>query len=80
MHGFLAAKKISEQDVAKIDVPVLVAVGSDDDVGGRPEPLAALMDQGESLVIEGRDHMRATGDKQFKQGVLNFFKRVYPAG
>ncbi|WP_424983060.1 alpha/beta fold hydrolase [Maritalea sp. S77] len=73
-------QKISEQDVAKIDVPVLVAVGSEDEVGGRPEPLAALMDRGESLVIEGRDHMRATGDKQFKEGVLDFFKRVYPAG
>lgn len=72
-------QKITEEDVAKIDVPVLVAVGSDDDVGGRPEPLAALMAQGESLVIEGRDHMRATGDKQFKEGVLDFLKRVYPA-
>lgn len=71
-------QRITEDDVSAIKVPVLVAVGSDDEVGGRPEPLAALMEQGESLVIDGRDHMRATGDKQFKQGVLSFLERHYP--
>jgi len=72
-------QKISEDDVRKIKMPVLVAVGSEDVVGGRPEPLADLMEKGESMVIEGRDHMRATGDKQFKQGVLSFFSKQYPA-
>lgn len=72
-------QRITEEDISKIEAPVLVAVGSDDEVGGRPEPLAALMENGESLVIEGRDHMRATGDKQFKEGVLSFLERHYPA-
>lgn len=67
--------KISEDDIRKIVVPALVAVGSEDDVGGDPEPLAALMPQGEAFVIERRDHMRATGDAQFKKGVLAFLQR-----
>jgi len=68
---------IGKEDIAKISMPVLVAVGSEDAVGGRPEPLAGLMPNGDALVIEGRDHMRSTGDPQFKAGVLDFFSRVY---
>jgi len=71
-------QRITEENISKIELPVLVAVGSEDEVGGRPEPLAALLKQGESYVIEGRDHMRATGDKQFKQAVLSFLERQYP--
>ncbi|UJQ95344.1 alpha/beta fold hydrolase [Mariluticola halotolerans] len=67
--------RISADDVKKISVPALVAVGSEDDVGGAPEPLAELLPQGEVLVIERRDHMRATGDPQFKTGVLAFLQR-----
>jgi len=68
-------EKITEDDVRKIACPTLVAVGSNDVTGGDPEELAALIPNGESLVIEGRDHMRATGDKQFKDGVLAFLAR-----
>lgn len=70
---------VPREGVARIAVPVLVAVGSKDDVGGDPEALAALMARGEALVIAGRDHMRATGDPQFKRGALEFLGRVYPA-
>ncbi|WP_417582300.1 alpha/beta fold hydrolase [Pelagibacterium sp.] len=70
---------LSEDLVATIDVPVLVAVGSDDDVGGDPAALADLMPQGEALTIERRDHMRATGDPQFKRGAVDFLARVYSA-
>lgn len=67
---------VDEQTLRGLKAPVLVAVGGDDQVGGRPEPLAALFDRGEALVIAGRDHMRATGDKAFKAGVLAFLKRI----
>lgn len=63
---------ITEDDIGRIDVPALVAVGSADDVGGDPEALAALLPRGEAYVIERRDHMRATGDKMFKQAALDF--------
>jgi len=66
--------------IARIAVPVLVAVGTEDAVSGPAAPLAAILPQGEVLDITGRDHMRATGDPQFKRGVMAFFERVYPAG
>lgn len=64
--------------IKAINVPVLVAVGSEDDVGGPAQPLADILPQGEALVIERRDHMRATGDPQFKKGAVSFLGRVYP--
>lgn len=68
---------VAVEDLQKIDVPVLVAVGSEDTVGGPAQPLADLLPRGEALTIERRDHMRATGDPQFKRGALEFLNRVY---
>lgn len=70
--------RITEDDIRAISVPVLVAVGSEDVVGGDAQTLADMLEQGEALVIERRDHMRATGDPQFKDGALAFLSRVYP--
>jgi len=67
------------EDIKRISVPVLVATGSEDVVSGPAQPLADLMPQGEAMTIERRDHMRATGDPQFKRGALEFLGRVYPA-
>ncbi len=67
---------ISEAELRSIKVPVLVAVGSEDRISGGAEPLAELIEKGEALVIPHRDHMRATGDKLFKKGVLDFFGRL----
>ena len=61
-------------EVAKIDMPVLVALGSKDDVAGPADELAALMPHAKVLDIPGRDHMLAVGDKVFKNGVLQFLK------
>jgi pimeloyl-ACP methyl ester carboxylesterase len=63
---------MSEAEVAGIEAPALVCVGSQDDVAGEPEPLARLFRDGRALVIAGRDHNKAVGDKHFKQGVLDF--------
>jgi len=53
-------------------VPVLVAVGSKDPVAGSPEQLAALIPGARALIIPGRGHMVAGGDRGFKTGVLEF--------
>jgi pimeloyl-ACP methyl ester carboxylesterase len=58
--------------IAMIRVPVLVAVGSLDEISGLASELAALLPAGQALEIPGRDHMTAVGDKVFKQGVLRF--------
>ena len=56
-------------------MPVLVAVGTKDEVAGSPQELAALMPHGRALEIPGRDHMLAVGDKVFKAGVLDFLNQ-----
>jgi pimeloyl-ACP methyl ester carboxylesterase len=63
---------LSEADVARIAQPVLIAVGTRDDIGGSPSELAALMPNAESFDIEGRDHMLSVGDRTFKKRVLEF--------
>lgn len=64
-----------EADVRKIAVPVLIATGAEDVMAGAPEPLAALLAQGEAFTIPKRDHMRATGDPAFKAAALAFLDR-----
>jgi pimeloyl-ACP methyl ester carboxylesterase len=58
-------------------MPVLVAVGEADAMAGSPEALAGLMPQAEAFVIPRRDHMRATGDKAFKEATLAFLGRTF---
>jgi len=65
-------QKITEDDVKRINVPALVAVGTKDDIAGSAQKLADLMPNAQVLDIPGRDHMVAVGDKVFKQGVLDF--------
>ncbi|HEX7076402.1 MAG TPA: alpha/beta hydrolase [Hyphomicrobiaceae bacterium] len=66
---------LTAEDVGRISCPVLIAVGSDDVVGGSAEALADLIPGAEALVIQGRDHMKAVGDRRYKEGVLAFLKR-----
>ena len=65
-------EKVPREKLAELAVPVLVAVGSGDVIGGSGEALAELIPNAQFLDISGRDHMKAVGDKQFKQGVLAF--------
>lgn len=61
--------------VQRIATRTLVAVGSEDDMAGSAEALAALLPHGQAFTIPRRDHMRATGDKAFKSAVLDFLAR-----
>lgn len=61
--------------VARIVCPVLVAVGTRDDVAGDPHKLAAMFPHGEALEIPGRDHNLAVGDKVYKAGALAFLEK-----
>ncbi len=63
---------LSPGEVGRIALPVLVAVGGKDPVAGSPEQLAALIPGARVLIIPGRDHMLAVGDRAFKTGVLEF--------
>jgi pimeloyl-ACP methyl ester carboxylesterase len=66
---------LSRGEVARIAVPVLVAVGTDDIVAGSGEALAALIPGARALAIPDRDHMLAVGDRVFKAGVLDFLNQ-----
>ncbi|MGA0564525.1 alpha/beta fold hydrolase [Ancylobacter sp. VNQ12] len=65
-------RTLSREEVGRIRVPTLIAVGTRDDVAGSPHPLVALVPGARALDIPGRDHMRAVGDKVFKEAVLAF--------
>lgn len=67
-------QKISADEIAKLQVPVLVAVGTKDSVAGSGPDLADLIPEAQALDIPGRDHMVAVGDKVYKAGVLAFLK------
>jgi pimeloyl-ACP methyl ester carboxylesterase len=60
--------------LADVSLPVLVAVGSDDEVAGDPYTLAALMPNATAFAIPDRDHMTAVGDKAHKAAVLEFLE------
>jgi pimeloyl-ACP methyl ester carboxylesterase len=66
---------MKEADVRRIEAPVLVAVGAEDEMAGSAEALAKLLPHGEAFIIPRRDHMRATGDGAFKDAALEFLVR-----
>jgi pimeloyl-ACP methyl ester carboxylesterase len=66
---------IPPEALGTINCPVLVAVGTKDDIAGSGPELAALIPGAKVLDITGRDHMKAVGDPVFKRGVLDFLAR-----
>ena len=63
---------LSRDEVARIRVPMLIAVGSKDAVAGAAQPLAALIQGARAIDLPDRDHMLAVGDKVFKAEVEKF--------
>jgi len=66
---------MSEEEAARIAVPVLIAVGTRDEVAGSPHALGDIIPGADVLDIPDRDHMRAVGDKVYKAGVADFLSR-----
>lgn len=66
---------MTTDEAATIKGPVLIAVGTKDDVAGSPHRLAEVITQAEVLDIPDRDHMRTVGDRVYKDGVLEFLAR-----
>lgn len=65
----------SAEMAGQIRLPVLVAVGDQDVIGGSAIDLAAMIPGAEAFVIEGRDHMKAVGDLRFKEAVVAFLAK-----
>ena len=66
---------MTKEEAAGISVPVLIAVGTTDEVAGSAHALSDIIPDSEVLDIPGRDHMRAVGDKVYKSGVLDFLAK-----
>jgi pimeloyl-ACP methyl ester carboxylesterase len=66
---------MTNEEAAGITVPVLIAVGTADEVAGSAAALGKVIPGSQVLDIPNRDHMRAVGDKVFKRGVLDFLSR-----
>jgi len=76
-HALAACIRASREPITAADlnatnIPVLIAVGTDDVVAGSASELAALLPEAKVLDIPNRDHMRAVGDPVHKTGVLAF--------
>jgi pimeloyl-ACP methyl ester carboxylesterase len=63
---------VSEEALAGIACPVLVVAGEADEIAGPVEPLVAAIPDARGLPLPGRDHMKAVGDRLFKQEVVAF--------
>lgn len=63
---------MTRQETASIPVPVLIAVGTTDDVAGSAHRLGEVIPGSQVLDIPNRDHMRAVGDRVYKDGVTAF--------
>ena len=65
-------KAYSAQELAAAGRPVLVVCGGMDETSGAPGPLAAAFANGRAVVVPGRDHMSAVGDRLTKDAVIAF--------
>jgi pimeloyl-ACP methyl ester carboxylesterase len=63
---------MTREEAAGIAVPVLIAVGTADEIAGSAHALEKIIAGSQVLDIPNRDHMRAVGDKVYKAGVLEF--------
>src|SRR3954469_22131453 len=63
---------MTERQAAEIAVPVLIAVGTKDEIAGSADELGKIIPGSQVLNIPNRDHMRTVGDKVYKAGVLEF--------
>ena len=66
---------MTRDEAAEIAVPVLIAVGTADQIAGSAHALGEIIPAAQVLDIPHRDHMRAVGDKVYKAGVLDFLSR-----
>jgi len=66
--------RLPPETLARLQRPVLVVDGSEDETAGRAEPLAATFADGRAVTIAGKDHMSAVGDRNTRQAVIDFFR------
>jgi pimeloyl-ACP methyl ester carboxylesterase len=68
---------ISREELARIQIPVLVVAGSEDRTAGPVEPLVSAIPKARGVVLPGLDHMKAVGDRRFKEEVVKFLDSLH---
>lgn len=69
---------VPREAVAQLRLPALVALGSDDVIAGSGPELAALIPGARLVLVPGRDHMKAVGDRRLIEAALDFVLSVAP--
>ncbi|MCA0434004.1 MAG: alpha/beta hydrolase [Proteobacteria bacterium] len=64
--------RIKAEALSAIRLPVLVVAGELDDIAGEVQPLLDLIPAARGVILPGRGHMNAVGDRVYKQAVLDF--------
>ena len=64
---------ITPEALANIQCPVLVVAGEKDEIAGDVSELVAAIPNARGLVLPGRNHMNAVGDRDYKRAVVEFF-------
>ena len=67
------APALDPATLGAIQIPVMIVVGTKDELVGSAEPLAGAIAGAELVKLEGRDHLNAPGDKRYKEAVARFF-------
>ncbi|MEO0637204.1 MAG: alpha/beta fold hydrolase [Pseudomonadota bacterium] len=68
-----ALEPFNESQIAAVQVDTLLAVGTADDVAGDADRLASLMRSAAVMHLEGKNHMSAVGDRDWKAATLELF-------
>jgi pimeloyl-ACP methyl ester carboxylesterase len=65
---------MTEAELGQMAVPVLVVAGEKDDVAGPLARVVAAIPGARGVVLPGRNHMNAVGDRGYKEAVLAFLR------
>lgn len=74
-----ARPPVDRDALDKIEIPVMVVTGSEDELSGKPEPLAALIPGAKAVTIDGATHHTIMADPEFKSAVCDFLGIGMPA-
>jgi pimeloyl-ACP methyl ester carboxylesterase len=64
------------EDLTKnpIRVPTMIVIGTKDTLVGDPKLLRDSIPGSQLVMLEGRDHLSAPGDRRYREEALRFFK------
>jgi pimeloyl-ACP methyl ester carboxylesterase len=69
-------RSVTREEFAALQVPVLIVVGEKDAITGLPGRLAEALPRARVVIVPGRDHMTAVGDKVFKAEAVAFLSEA----